>query len=79
MNTRISGIPCQVEVTRFYKYRAATIWGHPDGWAPAEPEEISFQVLDRRGRAAPWLEEKLTEDDRKRIIKELYDFWRDDD
>lgn len=79
MDTRIANIPCKVEITRYYKYRAATIWGHPDGWAPGEPEEISFQVLDRRGRAAPWLEEKLTEDDRKRIIKELSDFWRDDD
>ena len=79
MDTRIANIPCKVEITRYYKYRAATIWGHPDGWAPGEPEEISFQVLDRRGRVAPWLEEKLTEDDRKRIIKELSDFWRDDD
>ena len=71
MNTKISGIPCQVEVTRFYKYRAATIWGHPDGWAPSEPDEISFQVLDRRGRVAPWLEEKLDEQDRRRIEDEL--------
>ena len=74
MNTRIAGIPCQVEVTSFYKYRAATIWGRPDGWAPAEPEEISFQVLDRRGRPAPWLEEKLTEDDRVRIERELSEY-----
>lgn len=74
MNTKISGIPCQVEVTRFYKYRAATIWGHPDGWAPAEPEEISFQVLDRRGRAAPWLEAKLDDADRVRIERELSDY-----
>ena len=79
MDTRIANIPCKVEITCYYKYRAATLWGHPDGWAPSEPEELSFRVLDRRGRVAPWLEEKLTEDDRKRIIKELYDFWRDDD
>ncbi len=74
MDTRIADIPCQVKVTSYYKYRAATIWGHPDGWAPAEPEEISFQVLDRRGRPAPWLEEKLTEDDRVRIERELSDY-----
>lgn len=79
MDTRIANIPCKVEITCYYKYRAATLWGRPDGWAPSEPEELSFRVLDRRGRVAPWLEEKLTEDDRKRIIKELYDFWRDDD
>lgn len=71
METRISGIPCRVEVTSFYKYRAATVWGHPDGWAPAEPEEINFQVLDRRGRPAPWLEAKLDDADRRRIEREL--------
>lgn len=71
MDTRIANIPCKVEITRYYKYRAATIWGHPDGWAPGEPDEISFQVLDRRGRVAPWLEEKLDEQDRRRIEEEL--------
>lgn len=71
MDTRIAGIPCQVEVTSFYKYRAATLWGHPDGWAPSEPEEISFRVLDRRGRVAPWLEAKLDDQDRRRIEDEL--------
>ncbi len=71
MDTRIAGIPAKIEVTSFYKYRAATIWGHPDGWAPAEPEEITFQVLDRRGRPAPWLERKLDEQDRARIEREL--------
>ena len=79
MNTRISGIPCQVLITCYYPARPANFRGSPDRWTPPEPEEISFQVLDRRGRVAPWLEVKLTEDDRKRIIKELYDFWRDDD
>lgn len=74
MNTRISGIPCQVEVTHFYKYRHANFRGTPDRWTPPEPEEISFQVLDRRGRPAPWLEEKLTEDDRVRIERELSEY-----
>ncbi len=76
MHTRIANIPCKVEITCYYKYRAATLWGRPDGWAPSEPEEISFQVLDRRGRVAPWLEEKLTEDDRRRIEEEVHDYLR---
>lgn len=74
MNTRITGIPCQVEVTRFYHGRPARLHGHPDTWAPPEYEEINFQVLDRRGRPAPWLEEKLDAQDRVRIERELSDY-----
>ena len=74
MNTRISGIPCQVLITCYYPARHANFRGTPDRWTPPEPEEISFQVLDWRGRPAPWLEEKLTEDDRVRIERELSDY-----
>ena len=71
MDTRISGIPCQVLVTCYYPARPARLHGHPDTWYPPEPEEISFQVLDRRGRVAPWLEAKLDEQGRRRIEDEL--------
>ena len=33
-----------------------------------------FNVLDRRGYAAPWLERKLTQADTLRIEEELSDF-----
>ena len=75
MNTRISGIPCQVDVTTYQLYRPARLTGHPDQYAPPEYEEINFTVFDRRGRPAPWLERKLDDADRKRIINELRDFW----
>ena len=71
MNTRISGIPCQVLITCYYPARPARLHGHPDRYAPGEPDELSFQVLDRRGRPAPWLEEKLGEQGRRRIEDEL--------
>ncbi len=74
MDTRISGIPCQVLITCYYPARPANFRGSPDRWTPPEPDEISFQVLDRRGRPAPWLEEKLTEDDRVRIERELSEY-----
>ena len=74
MHTKISGIPCQVLITCYYPARPARLHGHPDRYAPGETDEISFQVLDRRGRPAPWLEEKLTEDDRVRIERELSDY-----
>lgn len=33
--------------------------------------EVEFDVLDRRGRPAPWLERKLTDADRERIEYEV--------
>ena len=50
ISARIQGIPCTVEVTHYYVAH--------DDWDP-----IEFRVLDRRGRAAPWLERKMTDAD----------------
>ena len=71
MHTKISGIPCQVLITCYYPARPARLHGHPDLYTPGETDEISFQVLDRRGRVAPWLEAKLDEQGRRRIEDEL--------
>lgn len=73
LQTQISGIPCQVEVTHFYRQKpyAGSAW-HCDS-----PEDFSgfveceFSVLDRRGRPAAWLEKKVTDADRQRIAGEV--------
>lgn len=71
MNTQIHGIPCQIKVTDYYPgFRGS--W-----WEPPEPEEITFQVLDRKGYPAPWLEAKLDEDDILRIEQEWKEWCKD--
>lgn len=40
---------------------------------PPEPEEIEFELFDRRGFKAPWLEAKLTDDDWQDIERQLLD------
>ncbi|MBP8284819.1 MAG: hypothetical protein KAX46_13060 [Chromatiaceae bacterium] len=70
MQTRISGIPARIEVTSYIPWRPARLYGHPDSWAPAEGE-IEWEVLDRRGRPAPWLARKLSPADRRDIEKDL--------
>ena len=79
MDTRIAGIPAKIEVTSYYPGRPARLTGHPDTWYPPEYEELTFQVLDRRGRPAPWLERKLDEQDRRRIERELKTTYHDED
>lgn len=66
LSTRIAGIPCQVEMTSYTPY-----WngrrGHIDNWLPDEPEQVEFEVYDRKGYPATWLANKMTDDDYHRI------------
>lgn len=70
LSTRIAGIPCLVALVSYSPYRDNRR-GHPDTWLPDDPEEIEFEVCDRNGRPAPWLERKLTEEETARIEQEL--------
>lgn len=64
MHTHIAGIPCKVGVTHFEPY-------DPGSWhEPPSGGEIEFDVYDRKGYPAAWLERKVTEDDEVRIFKE---------
>jgi len=71
MKTTIAGIPCEVRaVTLFvtkgnYSPQAET----PDEYFGAR--DIEFDVYDRKGYPAAWLEAKMTEEDRWRIEDEL--------
>lgn len=69
--TRISGIPCLIDVIYFSKGYPAKINAEPDWCYPGEPDELEWVVCDRRGRPAPWLERKLTGEDAARIDAEL--------
>jgi isopentenyldiphosphate isomerase len=77
IKTQIAGIPCLVyarisAVEGSYSRNAVSDWDYY-GW-----EEIDFDVLDRRGRPAPWLERKLTSDDVRRIEDEIIAYARDE-
>lgn len=71
METKVAGIPCQVRVGYVhvtkgnFSPRAET----PDEYSGVR--EIEFDVCDRRGRPAPWLANKLTDEDRERIETEI--------
>lgn len=77
LQTRISGIPCLIEVTSYYPATPMK-WFRNGDCAPPEDEEIEFRVLDRKGYPAPWLEKKMDEEDRIRIEQELLALKEDD-
>lgn len=68
--TRVHGIPCQIQVTHFTPGCPAKTWGPPENCHEAEPAELDFEVLDRRGRHAAWLERYITPEVESRIAEE---------
>jgi hypothetical protein len=68
--THIQGIPCRVRVTHYFHQPAMGYWADsPDdcyGYT-----EIDFDVLDRRGRPAPWIERKMDDADTRAIEQEI--------
>lgn len=79
METRIAGIPCQVRVDSFFVQRPLGPSCDSDldcyGYT-----ELDYTVCDRRGRAAPWLQRKLTPAATAELEAEIEEFMggRDD-
>jgi hypothetical protein len=71
MKTRIAGIPCTVNYSIQGKYVPAKVNADPNSCYEAEYPEVEFTVCDRQDRPAPWLERKMTEEDRQRIESEI--------
>lgn len=73
IETRVAGIPCIARVTHYFRQAphrgsAHTCDSDLDYYGYTECE---FDILDRRGRPAPWLERKATDKDRQRIEQEI--------
>ena len=70
MSAHVAGIPCLIKYAIHGEYRPAKVDAPPEYCYEAEYPEVDFEVLDRRGNPAPWLERKLTSEDRDRIENE---------
>ena len=71
-HSTIKGIPCIISVTYCKHYSGSLN-------APSDLDyygftEIEFDVLDRKGYKAPWLERKLTDDEIERIEREIVSY-----
>lgn len=74
IQTRVAGIPCVVRVTYFAPADMGCTGGEADFWRPPSPPDIEYHVLDRRGRPAPWLDRKLTNEARARLERDLIEY-----
>ena len=72
--TTVAGIPCRCRVTFYNPGAPMRTTGSGFGDAdPDEPEEFEFDILDRRGYPAAWLEAKLTDEDYDRLLSEYHE------
>ncbi len=76
-NSTLQGIPCGILVTRYTPMRPGRYSGPPEFCYEDELPEMDFEVLDRHGYPASWLEEKLTDDDYERLIEEYETFLKE--
>lgn len=79
IETEIQGIPAIVRVTDWEPYVEGKFHGPPDSCYPAEGGWGEWEILDRRGRPAPWLEEKLTTAERELIDELVFDRMESDE
>lgn len=73
IESRVQGIPCLIEVTTLTVVRP---WRGSAQSCPSSDDyygysEVEFNVLDRKGYKAAWLEHKMTDDDRDLIKNEI--------
>ncbi len=69
--THIQGIPCQCRVLEYWAYIPPRITGTGYGDVnPPEEELFEFEILDRKGYRASWLDKYLTPADEARLLQE---------
>ena len=75
---RVCGIPCIIGVTDYEGYTPAYTSGLPENCYPAEGGSGDFEILDRKGYRAKWLEKKLTARDEDAIQELIYEHTEND-
>ncbi len=77
VKVRCAGIPCLARVTT---YKVVPPWKGSALTAPSDMDyhgytEVEFDLLDRRGRPAPWLEAKLTSKETEKIEEQIIEYF----
>ena len=77
--TTVCGIPCLVRVINWEPYRPAILRADPGDSYPPEGGEGDWEILDRKGRPAPWQERKLTGQELARLEHAIFEYMENQD
>jgi hypothetical protein len=77
--SQIQGIPCLIDVTRCHVVKGSFNYNAPSDLDYYGYHEIEFEVLDRKGYKASWLERKMTEDDIEKIEAQILEQYNRDE
>ena len=66
--------PCIVAVTSWEAYVPAKTYGPPESCYPEEGGCGEWEIRDRCGRPAAWLERKMSEEERERIDGLVFEY-----
>ena len=70
--TQVNGVPCKCRVTCATPEVPMRIYGPGMGDCdPPEPSVFEYEILDRRGRHAPWLEKYINQTVDQRMEEEF--------
>lgn len=73
IESRVAGIPCIIGVTGYESVKGSYSRNADSDLDYYGYTESNWEVLDRRGRPAPWLAKKMTDKDERRIEDEICD------
>ena len=77
IESRVAGIPCLIGVTHYHSVRGSYSYKAPSDLDYHGYTQSEWDVLDRRGRKAPWLERKMSDKDCTRIEAEISEYFND--
>lgn len=77
IEARIAGIPCLIGVKEYNKVQGSYSYHASSDWDYYGYTDCSWDVLDRRGRIAPWLEKKLDNKTRDEIETLIAKYMKD--
>ena len=75
IDSRVIGIPCQIGVINFESYKGSFNYNAASAMDYYGYSEIEYEILDRRGRPAPWLASKLTASAEENIEAQIVSYF----
>lgn len=75
----LGGLPCQIGVHTYRVVRGSFAYNAPSDLDYNGYTDIEYDILDRRGRPAAWIERRLTRQDYLDIEQLIADYYQGDD